>query len=403
MTQRLYLIDSHLFENRCTVLSCVPAKEGYDVIVDGTVFFPNKGGQPCDTGKLGAVRVTDVRENGDELILRTDGPLAVGETVTGHIDEGRRLDIMEQHTGEHVLSWCAYKLFDAVNVGFHCALTYATLDLDKPLTSEQVVEMEDMANDLVRKNLPVTAKIYDSEDDLADVPLRKHTEGLTAPIRVVSIEGADSCTCCAPHVHSTGEIGVIKIVSAVAYKGGMRMTFLCGGRALRQFRRLQTTVDAIARKFSTAGEEVFSAVEKQEAELKEVKKEKAALTARLEEYLTAELRAQAEEVKGKKLLVRLTETDPKRLRPLALATLPEKGLTLLLTEKNGQVTYVLCSSGLKLDMGEVIPAVNIALGGKGGGRGTLAQGSAPTPSGLSETVEQLRDYLRNLLKARTLS
>lgn len=397
MTERLYLIDSHLFENQCTVLSCEPAKEGFDVMVDRTVFFPNKGGQPCDTGILGGVKVVDVRESGDELILRTEGPLPVGETVTGHIDEKRRLDIMEQHTGEHVLSWCAYKLFDAVNVGFHCALTYATLDLDKPLTSEQVTEMEDMANGLVRRNLPVTATIYDSEEDLAGVPLRKHAEGLIAPIRVVSIEDADSCTCCAPHVHSTGEIGAIKIVSAVAYKGGMRMTFLCGGRAMKQFQKLQTAVDAIARKFSTAGDEVLSAVEKQEAELKAVKKEKADLTARLEGYLTAELKAQAEDVKGKKLLVKLTDTDPKRLRPLALATLPEKGLTLLLTERNGQLSYVLCANGLKLDMGELIPAVNLALGGRGGGRGTLAQGSAPTPSGLPETVEQLRTYLKQRL------
>ena len=390
MTERLYLIDSHLFENQCTVLSCEPGKEGFDVIVDRTVFFPNKGGQPCDTGVLGSVRVVDVREVGEDLVLRTEGPLPAGAVVTGHIDEKRRLDIMEQHTGEHVLSY-------AVNVGFHCALTYATLDLDKPLTPEQVTEMEDMANGLVRRNLPVTATIYDSEEDLAGVPLRKHAEGLIAPIRVVSIEDADSCTCCAPHVHSTGEIGAIKIVSAVAYKGGMRMTFLCGGRAMKQFQKLQTAVDAIARKFSTAGDEVLSAVEKQEAELKAVKKEKADLTARLEGYLTAELKAQAEDVKGKKLLVKLTDTDPKRLRPLALATLPEKGLTLLLTERNGQLSYVLCANGLKLDMGELIPAVNLALGGRGGGRGTLAQGSAPTPSGLPETVEQLRTYLKQRL------
>ena len=163
------------------------------------------------------------------------------------------------------------------------------------------------------------------------------------------------------------------------------------------FQRLQITVDAVARKFSTAGEEVLAAVERQETELKELKKEKAALTARLEEYLTQELKAQAEDVKGRKLLVRMTDTDPKRLRPLALATLPEKGLTLLLTEKGGQLTYVLCCNGLKLDMGELIPAVNLALGGKGGGRGTLAQGSAPTPVGLPETMEQLKTYLRQRL------
>ena len=399
MTERLYLQDSHLFENECTVLSSVPAGEGYDIVVDRTVFFPNKGGQPCDTGTLGGVSVTDCREEGDVLILRTDGPLPAGARVTGHIDEARRLDIMEQHTGEHLLSWCAYKLFDAVNVGFHCALTYATLDLDKPLTPGQAEEMETMANGLVRRNLPVTAAIYESEEDLKGVPLRKHAEGLTAPIRVVSIQDADSCTCCAPHVRFTGEIGVIKIISAAAYKGGTRVTFLCGGRALRELQRFQTIVDTIARRFSTSSENVLSSVEKQEAELKEIKKEKAALTARLEEYLTAELRSQAEDVNGKKLLVRITDTDPKRLRPLALSTLQEKGLTLLLAEKNGQVTYVLCANGLKLDMGDIIPAVNLALGGKGGGRGTLAQGSAPAQPGIKETAEQLRTYLRNVLKA----
>ena len=104
-------------------------------------------------------------------------------------------------------------------------------------------------------------------------------------------------------------------------------------------------------------------------------------------------------MKGRKLLVRQIDTDPKRLRPLALSTLPDKGLTLLFTEKAGQLTYVLCANGLKLDMGELIPAVNLALGGKGGGRGTLAQGSAPAPSGLTETVEQLRTYLRQRLSA----
>ena len=115
MTRRLYLVDSHLFENECSVLSCQKVQERFDVMVDKTVFFPNKGGQPCDTGALGDVRVLDVREDGEELILRTDGPLPVGMKVLGRIDEARRLDIMEQHTGEHLLSWCAYRLFDAVN------------------------------------------------------------------------------------------------------------------------------------------------------------------------------------------------------------------------------------------------------------------------------------------------
>lgn len=399
MTQRLYFLDSHLFENECTVLSCRKAAEGYDVVVDKTVFFPNKGGQPCDTGFLGEAKVSDCREEGDELILRTDRPLAPGTQLIGRIDRDRRLDIMAQHTGEHLLSWCAYTLFSAGNVGFHCALSYATLDLDRPLSGEELRRMEAMANELVRADLAVTARFYDREEDLSGVPLRKHSEGLTAPIRVVFIENADSCTCCAPHVRRTGEIGSLLITAAAAYKGGMRLTFLCGNRAVAWCRGLQGMAEALGRRFSVGQEQILDAVEKQERELREVKKEKAALTARLETYLTRDLMAEATDVRGRKLLVKLTETDPKRLRPLALSTLPEQGLTLLLCRQNEQLYYVLCAQGVKLDMGELIIAVNLALGGRGGGRGALAQGSAPMPGGLSETIDQLHAYLRNRLQS----
>lgn len=397
MTERLFLADSHLFSCEAEVVSCTQnADNTFSVLFDRTVFFPNKGGQPCDIGTAGEAVVSDCNEQGEELVHTLDRALVPGEKVTLTIDKNRRLDIMRQHTGEHLLSWAMWELFSSVNVGFHCALDYSTLDADKPLTAEDIRAIEDMANAVVMDDRPVTAKIYETEEALEGVKLRKHTEGLEAPIRVVTIENSDSCTCCAPHVKHTGEIGLIKITQFASYKGGTRVTFLCGERALRFVQREQDILKELAGRFSTAAEKLPEVILKQSEELDEEKKRNKQLSAELDRYLTAELKQKAEQVKGVSLLVERVKTDTKRLRPLAQSTLEGKAITLLFTENGGSVGYVLVSSGLKENMGEWLPAVNAALGGKGGGRGDMAQGSAPGTLS-EETLGQLRQYM----KART--
>lgn len=399
MTERLYLNDSEQYHAWGTVTACVQTEKGYEVELDRSIFFPNKGGQPCDLGKIHDVSVLSVDEVGDRLVHLCEGPVPVGEYVEEFVDGIRRHDFMQQHTGEHILSWCANAYNRAVNVGFHCSLEYSTLDLDIPLSPEQLADIESMANTVVKLNCPVTAAIYEKVEDLDGLYLRKHTEGLTAPIRVVTIEGSDSCTCCAPHVKHTGEIGLIKIVQAVAYKGGMRITFLCGKRAYNYVTQMQKIVDSLSRRFSTSSDKVVESVEKTLTELDAVKKQNKALSTRLEGYLAQELKGEAEDIKGKKLLVKIVEdTDPKRLRPLCQSTLNGKSLTLLLCPRGEQVSYILMSKDLKLDMGEVIQAVNTILSGKGGGRGDMAQGSAKLPSNLPEICDQLKFYLTQRLK-----
>lgn len=399
MTERLYLIDSEMYKATGTVTACVQTDKGYEVELDKSLFFPNKGGQPCDLGFINDIAVLSVDEVGERLVHLCEGPLPVGEEVKEQVIAQRRHDFMQQHTGEHILSWCAYKLFDAVNVGFHCSMEYSTLDLNIPLTAAELESMESLANSIVKANRPVTATIYEKAEDLDGLTLRKHTEGLTAPIRVVTIDGSDSCTCCAPHVKQTGEIGLIKIVQAVAYKGGMRITFLCGDRAYTHVAQMQKIVDTLSRRFSTSSDKVVESVEKTLAELDGVKKQNKALSARLEGYMAQELKEEAEDIKGKKLLVKIVEdTDPKRLRPLCQSTLNGKSLTLLLCPRGEQVSYILMSKDLKLDMGEVIQAVNTILSGKGGGRGDMAQGSAKLPSNLPEICDQLKFYLAQRLK-----
>lgn len=398
MTERLYLSDSMLSAFDATVLSCEPQGDGYLIELDRSVFFPNKGGQPCDVGTIGDAAVTDVNEHGERLLHRTDRAVAVGAAVHCELDFARRFDIMQQHTGEHLLSYCAWHLFGAQNVGFHCALTYATLDLDKPVGHEGITEIETLANRLAAENAAVTATIYETEQDLAGIPLRKHAEGLTAPIRIVTIEGSDACTCCAPHVRRTGEIGQLKIVEAIPYKGGTRCTFLCGMRALRHAQTMQDTVSAIALRFSTSREQAEAAVQKQSEDLSNAKRELRQAYAALDEYLAKALMQDAEDVNGCRLIVRVLEhVDAKRLRTLAGATMNGRALTVLFSDTGERVSYLLASNGIKPDTGLLIGAVNTALSGNGGGRGTLAQGSAKRPSDLPEIAEQLRGYFRNVL------
>ncbi len=395
MTKRLFDLDSHLLKTESAVLSCIPAGDQFDVVLDQTVFFPEGGGQPSDTGTLGEAAVSHVREEGGEIFHTVDRPLEIGSCVIGQIDWARRFDFMQQHTGEHLLSFSFFELFAASNIGFHLALDYATIDFDKPLTREQVAEAELLANRFVWKNLPVSAVFYDDEADVKRLPLRKHAEGLTPPIRIVSIEGADMCTCCAPHCALTGEIGSVFVADAISYKGGTRITFFCGERALALHRAQHDMLEEIARRFSTSRSSVQAVVQKLSDDCGALKKNERELSRALNGYIAAELLAGAAAAGRYRVVVRLVAgMDAARLKDLAQAASAERTLVLLLSDFGGRLLYTLSSgAGFPLDVSEFTSAVNAATNGKGGGRGTLAQGTAPSVSGATETAGQLKEYL----------
>jgi alanyl-tRNA synthetase len=308
---------------------------------------------------------------------------------------------MQQHSGEHLLSFSFYELFSASNVGFHLAPDYATIDFDKPVSHGQITEAEHLANQFVWKDLPVSTTFYEDEAQVKELPLRKHAEGLIPPIRIVSIEGADMCTCCAPHCHTTGEIGMIFVADACNWKGGTRITFYCGERALRLHRAQHDMLDDIARRFSVSRDHALNSVQKLSDDYGALKKSERELARELNGYISMELLAEAAQAGKYRVIVRLVSgMDAARLKDLAQAASEEKTLVLLLSESGGRLMYVLSSgTGFPLDMSELAPAVNAATGGKGGGRGTIAQGTAPSVSGAIETAAQLRQYLINRISA----
>ena len=230
-TRKLYYEDCHLSVFTAQVMSCEETGEGYAVTLNATAFYPEGGGQACDLGTLGGVRVTDVREKGEQIIHLCDAPLAVGAEVEGVIDYERRFDLMQQHSGEHIVSGIIHQRFGYHNVGFHMGADLVTIDFDGPIPADTLAEIELEANRAVWGNTALHIW-YPAEEELPTVGYRSK-RALPWPVRVVEVPGYDKCACCGTHVAQTGEIGIIKLFSCVKFHEGVRIEMACGGRALR--------------------------------------------------------------------------------------------------------------------------------------------------------------------------
>ncbi len=402
MTRKMYLEDSHLTNCESTVLSCVPCGTGYDVVLNQTVFFENAGGQPCDLGTIGPASVIACDEKDGVLLHHTDKPLLEGRKYPVSIDWSRRFDFMQQHTGEHILSYAFYHLFDIHNVGFHLSEEYTTIDLDALVTDEQADAAEHLANEYVMRNLSVSARVFETLEDLSDsgIQLRKQAEGIQNPIRIVSIEGADSCTCCAPHCNTTGEIGIILIRDRMAYKGGTRMTLYCGFRALDYIRRMRSVTNELSRSASTSFDHLPDVLDKLERERNAARRSEQELLAKVVFFMSEDLKKQATDLKGTSFVFNcVTGLAPDQLRSLALQTLKEKkSITVLFSRNVDSLYYVLtCTKDILTDMGEFCKIVNASTKGKGGGRGQMAQGSAVAYNDLAETLAQLRKCFESMI------
>ena len=228
-TKKLYYEDSHLQTFEATVTGCSQVKNGWEITLDATAFYPEGAGQPCDIGTLGDSNVLAVREEGESVIHLCDKPLIVGDTATGHIDWTRRFDLMQQHSGEHMVSGVVHKLYGWHNVGFHMGSELMTVDFDGPIPAEDLQKIEDTVNTAIWQNLPVKC-YYPTAEELPTVPYRRKKD-LNWPVRIVEFPGVDICACCGTQVKYTGEIGLVKIFSCVKFHEGVCIEMACGGRA----------------------------------------------------------------------------------------------------------------------------------------------------------------------------
>lgn len=368
MTEKLYYMDSHLKEFDGTVLSCEPSGEGYKVTLDATAFFPEGGGQYADTGSLGEAYVRDVQEKEGRIYHMTDKPLPVGETVHGKIDWEKRFESMQQHTGEHIISGLVHGRFGYNNVGFHLGADYCTMDFDGPVTKEELREIELEANKIVYQNLDIEVR-YPSKEELRELEYRSKIE-IEGQVRIVNIPGVDTCACCAPHVKKTGEIGNIKLVNMMNYKGGERIFMLCGFRALTDHREKEESVKAISALLCAKEGEIKGAVEHLKAEQLSLKGKLAGLKQRL-----LEVQSQEVDITGNVTAVfdsELSGNEPRELMNLLL----NRGahVCAVFAGSDGEdYRYVIGSR--KEDVRPLCKELNEAFGGRGGGKPEMVQGS----------------------------
>ncbi len=229
-TTKLYYQDSHMREFSAQVLSCTQTPKGCQITLTATAFYPEGGGQACDLGTLGDANVLDVREKGEEILHLCDQPLEVGSLVTGKIDWTRRFDLMQQHSGEHMVSGVIHRKWGFHNVGFHMGADIITIDFDGLIPADQLPAIEAEVNAGIWQNLPLRCW-YPEPEVLPTVGYRTK-KALPWPVRIVEVPGFDKCACCGTHVKYTGEIGLVKLFTSTPCRGGSRLEMACGGRAV---------------------------------------------------------------------------------------------------------------------------------------------------------------------------
>ena len=254
--EKLFELDPYLTHFTACVQSCVQSRKGWDVILDQTAFYPEGGGQPYDLGTLGGTSVLEVHEREGHVVHTCDRPLEPGSQVEGDIDWPRRFDLMQHHSGEHIVSGIAHARYGCENVGFHMGSDVITIDLSVELTQEQVRELEEAANRYIWEDHPIQIA-FPSPQEL-EVLTYRSKKALTGRVRIVSFPGADTCACCGTHVASAGQVGLVKLLSVQKFREGVRVELLCGGRALSyldrvlgQNRRISNLLSA--KPFETAG------------------------------------------------------------------------------------------------------------------------------------------------------
>ena len=387
-TQKYYEADAYRREADAVILAAEPdGRGGGKLALDGTVFYPEGGGQPADHGTLtlpdGArLTVTDVHEQGGVIWHRVDAlpdTAAPGTAVTGRIDWAWRFDKMQQHTGEHILSGILHQMFGAENVGFHIGSDAVRMDTSVPISAEGLREAELAANRIVWQNVPVLIT-YPTREELARMAYRSKKE-IEGQVRIVTIPGADVCACCGTHTAATGAVGQIKILAAENYKGGVRLSIVCGERALLAAQAMRQRQADIGALLSAKPSETAHAVHRVYDEYTALKYAHFGLCSELFDALAAQVAPGADAIRI------VPGLDPDGLHRLA-ARLSEAttGLCAALTANEKGTGYCLAQAGG--DVRALTKALNTALNGRGGGKPGICQGSC------AAAPEQVETFLK---------
>lgn len=379
MTTKLFDLDSYVLKVESEVESCELVEKnsmkGWAVVLKETCFFPEGGGQPADIGTLGDANVLYTYEKDGLIYHLCDEQLQIGETVEGKVSFPERFLNMQTHSGEHILSGIALKTYNLKNVGFHMGREFNTIDLDGELDVQQCEMLERRVNEAITSNAPVKV-YYPDRDTLQTIPLRKKPE--VEDLRVVEVTGFDYCGCCGTHVAHTGEIGLLKILDSQRYKGGTRISFICGFKALEDYQKKHNLLKQTAESFSCKPLEVAENIERLNQELITLKTRLSEKNNQIIGYLGEKLLSQSQllpyadnQESIRWVFVASDSMNPDEVKTFAMAMSKEKNvLCTAFSLGKSDIKYALSRSedATGFPIKELCQRINQSFEGKGGGR-----------------------------------
>ena len=395
MNARIYYTEPYRTTFEATVTGVEQVAGQTHVMLDQTAFYPTSGGQPHDTGTLGGAAVVDVVDRDDGAIAHVvSGDLRAGEVVEGRIDWARRFDHMQQHTGQHVLSAAFDRLCGARTESFHLGAESSTIDLARELSPQEIARAEDEANRIVWEDRAVSIR-FASAEEAAAMPLRKES-ARTGALRLIDVQDFDLSACGGTHVERTGAIGVIAIGGWEKFRGGSRVEFLCGNRALQRFRSWRDALALMQKHLSVAPAEMPASIERLQAEGKGLQRTIRAFQEKLASHEAHSLLAKTERV-GERLIVAeaMEGWDAQGLKGIAasVASQEPKSVVALFTTASPPLAVIARGAEANADAGALFKSITTRFGGKGGGKPDLAQGGGFSGTAV-EWIAAIRELLR---------
>lgn len=392
-TERLYNDDPYLTEFRAEVIETLPYGDKYGIVLDRTAFYPVGGGQPWDTGYLNDEKVSEVIEKDGKLLHIVDNKLLSAE-VKGSVNWARRFDFMQQHTGQHILSACFEKLLNGSTDSFHMGKDIVSIEINiDSFSIDDAERIENMANDIIYYNLPVIIRVVNGEE-LNSLPLRKMPK-VTENIRIVEVKEIDYSPCGGTHVRTTGEVGMIKIKSWEKCKGGIRFTFVCGSRALKDYGMYNSIIRTLSEKLSVRDSEIIEAIDKLLLDLRNTEKQLSASTQELMRVEAENIIRECPVVSGIRLISKVFDNrsiNDVKLLAQYLTKAPGTVALLACKNENAQVIFSR-SEDVNMDMNTLFKAVLPIIDGKGGGNSKTAQGGGSKAEGLEEFMNNARNLI----------
>ncbi len=371
-TEKIYETDGMCFSFHAEILSAEPYGDGYAVILSRTAFFPEGGGQTADTGYIGTARVRDVQIVNDDILHYTDALPEADENgeIFCRLDEKERFRKMQNHLGEHLLCGAIHRAHGYENVGFHLGADYMTFDVSGPMTAEEIYAAEIEANRAIAEDATVRCYVPE-KDELKTLSYRAKSEKLEAAeaIRIVDVEGFDRCACCAPHLDRAGKVGLIKIVDAMHYKGGMRFSVFCGFDALADYDTRLSEIRALSSLFSAKPHEVVSAAE---AKMEEIASLKGTIGAMRREIVSLKLRLI--DPTAENILLFEPDMDALSMREFATSGAEKTEKIFAVFAGSDEKGYRFTASAKNFPLKKLASEIKTKLGGKGGGSDQMITG-----------------------------